>query len=66
MNTNLIHNIINLALVTVSAVATFDWSTLVSPELAVKVVGVLGVLKLTINGLRDGIGGLVKNQPPVQ
>lgn len=66
MNTNLLHNIINLALVVVSAVATFDWSALVSPEIAVKIVGVLGLLKLTMNGFRDGLTGLVKNQPPVQ
>lgn len=66
MNSNLIHNILNLLIIVVTAVIGFDWSSIVPPEIALKVVGGLTLIKLTMNGFRDGLVGMVKPQPPVQ
>jgi hypothetical protein len=67
MNTNLIHNILNIAMVVVAGLAGFDFAGLgMDPGLAAKIVAGLGTLKVIINVLRDGLAGLVKNQPPVQ
>jgi hypothetical protein len=66
MNTNLIHNILNIAIAVVAAASTPEVIALFPPELAVKIVGALATAKLVINGLRDGIKGMVKEQPPVQ
>lgn len=35
-------------------------------EIAVAVASGAATLKLIVNVLRDGLGGLAKNQPPVQ
>ena len=67
MNTNLIHNILNLAIVVVGALAVQDvWVGIVGPVLALKIVTVLTGVKLVMNAIRDGIKGMVKNQPPVE
>lgn len=66
MNTNLAHNAINLLIAIVAAVATFDFSAFLPPEVATPIVGALAALKLVMNALRDGIAGMVKTQPPVQ
>jgi hypothetical protein len=67
MNTNLIHNILNLAIVIVGALAVQDvWVGIVGPVLALKIVTVLTGVKLVMNAIRDGIKGMVKNQPPVE
>ncbi|OLP44661.1 hypothetical protein [Rhizobium oryziradicis] len=64
-NTNLLHNIINNLVWAIPVLALFDWSTLFSEAVALKIVAVLGLLKLLINARRDGIRGMVKPQPPV-
>jgi len=71
MNTNMLHNILNLIGVLVGALISFDWTSLgFSASTAAAVGG--GVLllqsgiKLAINVLRDGLTGLVKDQPPVK
>lgn len=71
MNTNMLHNILNLIGVLVGALISFDWTTIgLSASTAAAVGG--GVLllqsgiKLAINVLRDGLTGLVKDQPPVK
>lgn len=66
MNTNAIHNAMNLAIAVVAAVATFDFSAFLPPEIATPIVGALATAKLVINALRDGIAGMVKPQPPVE
>ncbi|MCC7047213.1 MAG: hypothetical protein IT562_10910 [Alphaproteobacteria bacterium] len=67
MNTNLLHNILNVAIVIVGAMGAFDWTGVgLNPELAVKIVAGLGTLKLVMNALRDGLSGMTKPQPPVQ
>lgn len=75
MNTNLIHNILNIAMVVVglasvigctSTAVGFDCSqSIIGPQWGVYASLAFGGLKLVINVLRDGLGGLVKTQPPV-
>lgn len=82
MNTNLIHNIINIAMILIAGLtavltamgcATLPGGDLecsnvqfLTPTLATTVITVLGIVKVLINVVRDGIKGLVKEQPPVQ
>jgi len=66
MNTNLIHNIINTAMVAIPALEVFNWSAFFTPDEALQIVGALGLLKIAINVWRDGVTGLAKQQPPVQ
>lgn len=65
-NTNFLHNALNVALVVIPALETFDWTPFMSDSTALKVVGVLGLLKISVNVVRDGPTGLVAPQPPVQ
>ncbi len=70
MNTNAIHNILNLIGLIVGSLITFDWANLgLSPEVAATIAGGVlladKVIKFAINILRDGIGGLFAVQPPV-
>lgn len=66
MNTNLIHNFLNIAMAAVAAFSVPEVIGMLSPEFGVAVVGVLATLKTVINVIRDGLAGLAKNQPPVK
>jgi hypothetical protein len=71
MNTNAIHNILNLIGLVVGSLVTFDWAGLgMSAEGAAMLAGwvLFGdkIIKLAINIFRDGLGGLFKPQPPVK
>lgn len=67
MNTNAIHNVLNVAMIVVAGLAGFDYVGLgLDPVLAGKIVATLGAVKMVINVLRDGVTGLTKPQPPVQ
>ena len=81
MNTNLIHNILNVAIAALAATTAFLLATgcttlpdgaiecsgsWISPSVTTIIVAVLGVAKTLINVVRDGFKGLVKEQPPVQ
>lgn len=71
MNANAIHNILNLVGLLVGSLIAFDWASLgLAPETAAIVAsGVLladKIVKLGMNIMRDGLGGLFKVQPPVQ
>lgn len=66
MNTNLIHNIINVVIAVIAALSVPEVMAIFPPELSVKIIGALGTAKLIINAVRDGFTGLVKTQPPVQ
>jgi hypothetical protein len=67
MNTNAIHNILNIVMVIVGGLAGFDFVGLgLDPILAGKIIAGLGTAKMIINVIRDGFAGLVKPQPPVQ
>ncbi len=70
MNTNAIHNILNLFGLIVGSLVTFDWAGLgLPPEVAATIAGTVlladKIIKLAINIFRDGLGGLFKTQPPV-
>jgi hypothetical protein len=65
MNTNALHNVINIAIALLGALEFFDWTAFFEPKTALVVVGCLGLLKIMINVVRDGVTGLVKEQPPV-
>ena len=82
MNSNLFHNIANVAMIVIAGLTavltSMGCTTLPSgelectdimfltPELAAWIITGLGVLKMIVNIVRDGIGGLVKKQPPVE
>lgn len=66
MNTNRLHNLLNVLIVLIPALATFDWTAFFSPEVSLKIVGALGLIKLGINAYRDGVTGMAAPQPPVK
>lgn len=70
MNFNAVHNILNFLGLIIGALITFDWTTLgLSAEQAALFAGwvLMGdkIIKLAMNIIRDGLGGLFKPQPPV-
>jgi len=70
MNTNAVHNILNLLGLIVGTLVTFDWAGIgMTPEAAALLAGWVlmcdKIIKLAMNVTRDGIGGLFKKQPPV-
>lgn len=71
MNANAIHNILNVIGLILAPLIAFDWMSLgLSPQTSTMIAtGVLfadKIVKLGMNIMRDGIGGLFKVQPPVQ
>jgi hypothetical protein len=71
MNSNAIHNLLNVAQVVLGSLLTFDWTSIgASTGTAGKIAGGLvlasSVIKLGINVARDGIGGLAAAQPPIE
>lgn len=66
MNSNLIHNLLNVAIAIVAILSLPEVVALLPPEMGIVIAGVIGVLKTLINLFRDGPTGLFKNQPPVQ
>lgn len=79
-NSNLIHNVLNVAIALLSAITAFligtGCTTLatgaiecsgswINPTWTTAIVAVLGVAKTLINVFRDGFAGLTKPQPPV-
>lgn len=81
MNSNLLHNILNvvialLGVVTAMLLATGCTSlaggnlecskSFIDPTYTTSAIAILGVTKTLINIGRDGLAGLVKKQPPVK
>lgn len=82
MNTNLIHNVINIVMILVAGLTAVmiamgcvtlpsgdlecTETLFISPGAATTIVAVLGGVKMLINVVRDGFAGLAKRQPPVQ
>lgn len=71
MNTNAIHNILNLIGLVVGSLIAFDWASLgLAPETAAMIASgfILAdkIIKLVMNIFRDGLGGLFKTQPAVK
>lgn len=66
-NTNTAHNVLNVLISIVAVWGMFDWSTVgIQPQTALKIVAIMGLIKLTMNAVRDGIKGMVEQQPPVK
>ena len=66
INTNLIHNVLNAAIVLVPAVEMLNLAPLLGAERALQITALLAVVKIVINILRDGLTGLAKKQPAVK
>lgn len=71
MNTNLLHNILNIIGLIVGALMTYDFTQLgMTAEQAAFIASWLlfgdKVIKLLMNLWRDGVAGLFKTQPPVE
>lgn len=66
MNTNLVHNLLNIGMVAVALVTVPEFVALFPPEVGLKIVASAAMVKTTLNVWRDGLTGLVKNQPPVK
>ncbi|TIM47557.1 MAG: hypothetical protein E5Y55_06725 [Mesorhizobium sp.] len=66
-NTNAAHNLINVLILLFTGLVGFDWTLFgIDAALALKITGVLALLKILINVVRDGVAGLVRNQPAVE
>ncbi|OJY66466.1 hypothetical protein [Rhizobium sp. 60-20] len=80
MNSNLVHNLINVVIILVAAItaglSAWGCTTLatgaldcsastIPPQYSGALIALLGVLKMAINISRDGLSGLTKTQPPV-
>jgi hypothetical protein len=75
MNSNMVHNVLNALVVLVGAAsflgcvetpAGFDCSaSFIGPKWGAIAAIIFGGLKIVINIGRDGLGGLIKEQPPV-
>ena len=66
VNTNTIHNVLNVAISVMSVWALFDWTQFGLPQnLALRLIAACGLVKLTMNAARDGLRGMVEPQPPV-
>ena len=78
-NSNLVHNLINVVIILVSAITAglsawgctslptgaIDCSaSTIPPQYSGALIALLGVLKMLINISRDGLAGLTKPQPP--
>ncbi len=81
MNTNAVHNILNVVIALLAAATAFLLATgcttlptgalecsqsWISPVYATGAITALGVAKSLINVYRDGFSGLIKKQPPVE
>lgn len=81
MNSNLFHNIANILMIVLAAATAALMATgcttlptgvlecsksFIDPQWTVIIIAGLGVLKMVVNLVRDGLAGLTKPQPPVQ
>ncbi len=66
LNTNLLHNILNVSMAVIGSLELLDLAPLVGVENSLKIITGMAIAKLVINLVRDGIAGLAKDQPPVQ
>ncbi|TIP08052.1 hypothetical protein [Mesorhizobium sp.] len=66
-NTNAAHNLINVLILLLTSLVGLDWTMFgIDAVLALKITGVLTLLKILMNVVRDGIAGLVRKQPAVE
>lgn len=66
LNLNAFHNAINLVLGVIGAIMAFDWTLLgLTPQQMGSIISICMLIKLVANAARDGLAGMVKQQPPV-
>ncbi len=79
LNSNTFHNVANALIAVLAAFETFLVTTgcttvgqtlecshsWINPAWAPLLVAVLSIVKIAVNITRDGLGGLIKTQPPV-
>lgn len=70
MNSNFVHNLLNILGLIVGALLTVDWTGLgltdsTAARVAAGVLLLSNLIKMTINLTRDGADGITKPQPPV-
>ena len=80
LNTNTLHNVMNVVIALLAAMTAFLIATgcttsaagalecsqsWINPAYTTGAIAVLGGLKTVVNIWRDGLGGLIKPQPPV-
>jgi hypothetical protein len=69
INTNSWHNFLNIVITLLAAGAFtgFDWTLFgLTDSMALKITGLLSLLKLVINAVRDGPAGMVAPPPPAE
>jgi membrane protein DedA with SNARE-associated domain len=66
MNSNIVHNVLNVAIALIAVLSLPEVMAFIPANIALPLVGALATAKTIINVIRDGLGGLVKTQPPVQ
>lgn len=66
MNSNLFHNLLNVAIALVAIASLPEVMALIPPEIGLSIAGIAATLKVVINVVRDGVTGLAKEQPPVK
>jgi hypothetical protein len=65
LNLNTFHNAINLVLGVVGALMVFDWTVLgMTPQQMGAVIGILAMVKLVANAVRDGLDAAIKITKP--
>ncbi len=65
-NQNTMHNVLNMTGLITGALMVFDWTALgVTPQQMGVFIGMLALIKLVANAARDGVDGMIKQQPPV-
>lgn len=80
MNSNLFHNVLNVAIAVLGALTAFLLATgctqtaagvlecsksWIDPTYTTVAISILSVVKVLVNVFRDGLTGLTKPQPPV-
>lgn len=71
MNTNAFHNLLNFVAGIIGIALATDWTVFgldaaTAAKVAAATLVLQNVVKLGINIYRDGVTGLVKEQPPVE
>ena len=66
MNSNLVHNVLNIAIAVIAVLSLPEVMAFIPANIALPLISVLATAKTVINMIRDGLSGLIKEQPPVQ
>lgn len=66
-NTNTLHNVLNITAAALATLEYVDFNPFFDdPKMTAMVVSGILITKIIVNVFRDGLAGLVANQPPVE